>query len=179
MPVPTRARQILDIGGSHGYYSVVICRRHPGLRSVVLDLPQAICHAAPLLAREGMGDRVVHQAGDATDDFGTAAFDLVSIANAVDHFDGPANRDLARRAAHALRPGGYFVILDFVRPRSPNDAGQAGTLNELFFALTSASGTWPSEELAQRQRGAGLEPRKPIRMRTSPDTVMQAAVKTR
>ncbi len=158
---------------------MVICRRHPGLRSVVLDLPQAICHAAPLLAREGMGDRVVHQAGDATDYFGTAAFDLVSIANAVDHFDGPANRDLARRAAHALRPGGYFVILDFVRPRSPNDAGQAGTLNELFFALTSASGTWPSEELAQRQRGAGLEPRKPIRMRTSPDTVMQAAVKTR
>ena len=180
VPVPKGARQMLDIGGSHGYYSVVICRRHPGLRSVVLDLPQAICHAAPLLAREGMGDRVVHRAGDATtDDFGTAAFDLVFIANAVHHFDLPANRDLARRAAHALRPGGYFVILDFVRPRSPKDAGQAGTLNDLFFALTSASGTWPSEELAQWQRGAGLEPRKPVRMRTSPDTVMQAAVKPR
>jgi hypothetical protein len=53
---------MLDIGGSHGYHSVVICRRHPGLRSVVLDLPQAIRHAAPLLADEGMGDRVVHRA---------------------------------------------------------------------------------------------------------------------
>src|SRR5215470_15979658 len=60
VPVPAGARQMLDIGGSHGYYSVVLCRRHPGLRSVVLDLPQAIRHAAPLLAREGMGDRVVH-----------------------------------------------------------------------------------------------------------------------
>ena len=104
VPVPEGARQMLDIGGSHGYYSVVICRRHPGLRSVVLDLPQAICHAAPLLAQEGMGDRVVHRAGDATtDDFGTAAFDLVFIANVVHHFDVPTNRDLARRAAHALR----------------------------------------------------------------------------
>ena len=178
VPVPKGAQRMLDIGGSHGYYSVVICRRHPGLRSVVLDLPQAIRHAAPLLAREGMGDRVVHRAGDATtDDFGTAAFDLVFIANAVHHFDVPANRDLARRAAHALRPRGFFVILDFVRPRSPKDAGQAGTLNDLFFALTSASGTWPSEELAEWQRSAGLEPRKPIRMRTAPDTVIQAAVK--
>lgn len=180
VPVPAGARQMLDIGGSHGYNSVVICRRHPGLRSVVLDLPQAIRHAAPLLAREEMGDRVVHRAGDATtDDFGTAAFDLVFIAHAVHHFDGPANRDLARRAADALRPGGYFVILDFVRPRSPNDAGQVGTLNDLFFALTSASGTWSSEELAEWQRGAGLEPRKPARMRTLPDAVIQAAVKPR
>jgi hypothetical protein len=83
------------------------------------------------------------------------------------------------------RPGGsrpapgFFVILDFVRPRSPKDAGQAGTLNDLFFALTSASGTWPVEELAEWQRGAGLEPRKPVRMRTSPDAVIQAAVKPR
>ena len=180
VPVPAGARQMLDIGGSHGYNSVVLCRRHPGLRSVVLDLPQAIRHAAPLLAREGMGDRVVHRAGDATtDDFGAAAFDLVLIAHAVHHFDAPANRDLARRAAHALRPGGFFVILDFVRPRSPNDAGQVGTLNDLFFALTSASGTWSSEELAEWQRGTGLEPRKPIPMRTMPDAVIQAAVKPR
>jgi Dimerisation domain/O-methyltransferase domain len=42
VPVPKGARQMLDIGGSHGYYSVALCRRHPGLRSVVLDLPQAI-----------------------------------------------------------------------------------------------------------------------------------------
>jgi hypothetical protein len=72
-----------------------------------------------------------------------------------------------------------FVILDFVRPRSPNDAGQVGTLNDLFFALTSAAGTWSSEELAEWQRGAGLEPRKPIRMRTLPDGVIQAAIKPR
>jgi hypothetical protein len=157
VPVPEGARQMLDIGGSHGY-----------------------CYAAPLLAQEQMGDRVVHRAGDATtDDFGTAAFDLVFIAHAVHHFDVLANRDLARRVGRALRAGGYFVILDIVRPRSPKDAGQAGTLMDLFFALTSASGTWPGEQLAQWQRDAGLEPRKPIRMRTMPDAVIQAAVKPR
>jgi SAM-dependent methyltransferase len=178
VPVPKGARQMLDIGGSHGYHSVAICRRHPDLRSVVLDLPQAIRHAAPLLAREGMSDRVVHRAGDATtDDFGTATFDLVYVANAVHHFDEPTNRDLARRAARALRPGGFFVILDIVRPRSLKQAGQVGTLGNLFFSITSASGTWSREELARWQRDAGLEPRKPLDLRTFPGTVIQAAVK--
>jgi hypothetical protein len=71
--------------GSHGYWSVALCRRHAQLRSTVLELPQAIRHAAPLLAREEMGDRVVHRAGDAlTDDLGTDAYDLVFLA-AVTH----------------------------------------------------------------------------------------------
>jgi SAM-dependent methyltransferase len=145
---------------------------------VVLELPQAIRHAAPLLAREGMGDRVVHRAGDATtDDFGTTTFDLVYVANAVHHFDEPTNRDLARRAARALRPGGFFVIVDVVRPPSPKQAGQLGTLGDLLFALTSASGTWSSQELAQWQRDAGLEPRKPVRLRTLPGAVIQTAVR--
>ena len=57
------ARQMLDIGGSHGYYSVAFCREYPALQATILDLPQAIEHAAPLLAREGMGERVVYRAG--------------------------------------------------------------------------------------------------------------------
>jgi hypothetical protein len=52
LPVPRGATDLLDIGGSHGYYSVALCRRHEGLRAVVLDLPEAIEHAAPLLAAE-------------------------------------------------------------------------------------------------------------------------------
>ncbi len=35
VPVPRGARDMLDVGGSHGYHSVVLCRRYPGLRSTV------------------------------------------------------------------------------------------------------------------------------------------------
>jgi hypothetical protein len=51
MPVPDGAQKMLDIGGSHGYYSVALCRRHEGLRAVVLDLPEAVKQAGPLSPR--------------------------------------------------------------------------------------------------------------------------------
>ena len=176
VPVPKRARDMLDIGGSHGYHSVMLCKRHPGLRSTILDLPEAVKHAAPILEREGMGDRVTHRVGDATtEDIGVEAFDLVYTANVVHHLDDEANRDLARRAARALRPGGYYVVVDAIRPRSPNEG--VGTLGDLFFALTSRAGTWSFEEISGWQLAAGLEPQKPIRLRTSPGAGIQAAVK--
>jgi len=180
LPVPKDASDMLDIGGSHGYYSVALCRRHEGLRSTVLDLPQAVQHAAPLLAAEGMGERVVHRAGDALmDDLGTDAYDLVLIAQLVHHFSEVENRDLAGRVARALRPGGVYAILDEFRPRSPHDAGQVGALLEFYFALTSRSGTWAVEEISDWQRQAGLSPRRPIRLRTAPGVGIQAAVKPR
>jgi len=177
-PVPKGAKDMLDIGGSHGLVSVALCRRHPGLRSVILDLPAAIEHAAPLLAREGMGDRIVYQPGDAlTDDLGSEAWDLVVVANLVHHFDDATNRALAKRIAKALRPGGVFVIQELYRQRSPDEAGQIGALLGLYFALTSESGTWSFEEMADWQREAGLAPRKPVKFVTAPGNGQQSAVK--
>ncbi len=163
VPVPPGARDMLDIGGSHGYLSVILCRRHPQLRATVLDLPPAVEHAAPLLEREGMGERVVHRAGDALqDDLGEAAYDLVLVFSLVHHFDEPTNRELMRRAARALRPGGYLVIGDAIRPSAPGKGGQQGAFFDLYFALTSRSGLWSVEEMRDWQTRAGLVVRKPI-----------------
>jgi SAM-dependent methyltransferase len=159
-------------------FSAVLCRRHPQLRAVVLDLPEAIRHAAPILANERMGDRVVHRSGNALqDDLGTEAWDVVFVAYLVHHFDDATNREFARRVARSLRPGGVFVIQEVIRPQSPKDAGQTGALLDLYFALTSESGTWSYEEMARWQSEAGLLPQRPIRFRSIPGTGQQVAVK--
>ena len=165
VPMPEGAREMLDIGGSHGLNSVAICRLHPGLRSTILDLPDAVAKAAPLLAREGMGDRVVHRAGDVlAEDLGVERYDVVFTANVLHHFDDPTNRELARRVARALRKGGYYVICDFIRPDVPGKQ-QVVALLDFFFALTSASGTWSFDEMASWQRDAGLVPARPVGLR--------------
>lgn len=175
-PVPAGARAMLDVGGGHGLFSVALCRGHPRLHATVFDLPAAVAEAAPLLAAEGMGDRVVHQAGDAlTADFGQAAYDLIFVANLVHHFDEPTNRALVGRLAGALRPGGCLVIHELIRPSSPREAGGAGALADLYFAATSQAGTWSFGEIADWQRAAGLRPRRPTRLLSTPGLGQLAA----
>ncbi len=159
VPVPKGARDMLDIGGSHGYWSVLLCRRHPGLQAIVLDLPDAVAGAAPIHAREEMGDRVVLRAGDAlVDNLGRAAYDLIIMFSLVHHFDEATNRALVARVADALRPGGRMVILEALRPR-PGDRGQLGAFFDLYFGMTSESGTWTLTEMSSWQTAAGLQPR--------------------
>lgn len=177
-PLPRRARLMLDLGGAHGYYSVALCRRHKTLRAVVLDLPDAVEHAAPLLAQEGMGGRVVHRAANLLEeDLGSAVYDVVLIANLAHHFDEATNRDLIRRVARALRPGGSCLIVDLLRACAPEDADQINGLTDFFFAVTSRAGTWSPREMANWQRAAGLLPRKAIKIQTSPGLGLQAARK--
>ena len=177
-PVPSNPRAMLDIGGGHGYYSVALCRRHPSLSSTILDLPAAVEQSRPILAAEGMSDRVKHRAGNAlTDDLGIEMWDLVFMANLVHHFDAGTNRDLMRQVARALRPGGTCVIAELIRAPRPEEAGQIGGLTGLYFAITSAGGTCSYEEMAAWQRDAGLKPMKPIRLRMSPGYGLQASRK--
>ncbi|HLY30456.1 MAG TPA: class I SAM-dependent methyltransferase [Ktedonobacterales bacterium] len=177
-PVPKGARAMLDIGGAHGYFSVALCRRYPELHATILDLPEAVEQAAPLLAREGMGERVIHKVGDAvTEDLGVERYDLVFISSLMHHFDEATNRALTQRAAQALCPGGYLVVQEVFRPVSAHAAGQLGALADLYFAVTSEAGTWSPAEIAAWQRAAGLAPRKPIEFLFAPGTGQQSARK--
>jgi SAM-dependent methyltransferase len=177
LPVPRGARELLDIGGSHGYFSVVLCRRHPGLQATILDLPDAVVHAAPLLEKEGMGDRVALRAGNAlTDDLGTDAFDLILMFSLVHHFDDVTNRSLVARAAAALRPGGRMIILEALRPKPGGH--QLGAFFDLYFGMTSESGTWTLGEMAAWQSAAGLVPqRQPFVLRFVQDIGLAIADK--
>lgn len=175
-PVPPGARKMLDIGGAHGFYSVMLCRRYPGLQATILELPEAIECAAPILAEEGMGDRVVYQAGNAlTEDFGVETYDLILISNVIHHFDAGTNRKLFRLLRRALRPGGYLVVQGSILPINGND--QPGRLWDLFFAMTSDAGSWTYKDIAKWQQEAGLTPRKPIHLGMPPGSGQQVAVK--
>lgn len=175
---PEGATAMLDIGGGHGAYSVAFCREHPELRATILDLPAAVAAAAPVLAEEKMGSRVVHRVGDAlTDDFGAEEWDLIFIAQLVHHFDAATNAGIVRHAAEALKPKGRIAILDVLRPASPNARGQTGALLDLYFAVTSNAGTWAAEEITGWFRDAGLKPARAIHLRTAPGVSVMSAVR--
>ena len=150
----------------------------PGLMATVLDLPLAVESAAPLLAEENMGERVKHWSGNAlTEDFGENQWDLIFISHLVHHFDNATNESLLIRVGRALRPRGVVAILDVLRPASPNTTNQTGALLDLYFAITSNSGTWSHKEIGSWLEKAALRPGKAMNLRTAPGITVLTAIK--
>ncbi|WP_165796310.1 class I SAM-dependent methyltransferase [Mycobacterium ahvazicum] len=104
IPVPGGATDMIDVGGAHARYSVALCRRHSRLYSVVLDLPEAVRAAAPLLAAENMGGRVVHREAHAlSHDFGAKTYDVVLLCDLAHNFTAATTWRLCGNRTSAAR----------------------------------------------------------------------------
>ncbi len=181
-PVPAGATALLDLGGAHGLYAAAFCARHRGLRATVLDLPAAVEASSGLLADVPGGDRVEHRVGDLRDaELGDRAWDVVFTSQLAHHFDADANRELTARVFAALRPGGVFVVQDFVRPTRPHELRRAGAgaIFDLYFGATSAAGTHGVDTMQGWMADAGLEPQAPRWLRTLPGAAQIVGAKPR
>lgn len=178
IPIPKNATSMLDIGGSHGLYSIELCKKHPALKSTILELPGAIEAASAIAKRYDTTGRVNYEAGNAlNDDLGTEKYDLVMINNVVHHFSAEQNKALAKKIARALKPGGVYMIGEFIRFEKPGEGGVVGSTMGLYFSVTSASGNWSHSEILSWQQNAGLKPLKPVLSRTLPGWKMLPAKK--
>ncbi len=176
--LPDRATKMLDIGGSHGLYSIELCKKYSGLSSTILELPGAIQRASAIAAEQGSTERVQYRQGNAlTDDLGEQQYDLVMINNLVHHFTIVQNISLAKKVARALKPGGMYAIGEFISGKDPGKTDAVSSCLGLYFSLTSESGIWPVEEVRSWQQQAGLIPQKPIVLLSVPDWRMMTAIK--
>jgi hypothetical protein len=133
------ARDLVDVGGALGTFSLELCRVHPELRATVLDRPDVVELTQDEIARYGLTDRVGTQAGDYLQSPLPEA-DVVLLAN-VTHQESRADAAaMVRRAAEALRPGGQVVVLDFTleRDRSHPLTGALFAINMRLFGDTYA-----------------------------------------
>lgn len=158
IPVPPGAKRMLDIGGSHGLYSVALCKKYKGMTSVILDLPAAVEKAKPILEKLNMGDTVVHKAGNVLlEDLGNEQYDCILMASVAHHFTKEENLLVAQKAYKALKPGGYFTVVEVLRrDKIEYDGDMLSSIGDFFFALSSTSGTWSLHEIKQWQKQAGF-----------------------
>ena len=178
IPVPKNAIAMLDIGGSHGLYSIELCKKHPALKSTILELPGAIETASAIAKRYDTTGRVEYKTGNAlTDDIGTEQYDVIMINNVVHHFTPEQNNELAKKIAKALKPGGIYIIGEFIRAEKPGEGGMIAAASGLYFSVISASGNWSAEEIQSWQRNAGLKIEKPVTTVTMPGWKMMVSRK--
>ena len=169
IPLPAHARDLLDLGGGHGLYSVAFCRRYPNLRARVLDLATTIGDLEAKRASDSAYSRVQFEVGDIRSvSLRPHSTDVILLANVLHHFDCPTNRSLMQRVAMALRPGGIVIVIDAFRPLSLQQTGQLEGLLDLYFGAASGVGLWTLEEIREWSRRAGLDTLPPRTLRRMP-----------
>ncbi len=148
---------VLDVGGGSGSFAMAFCRRQPGLRAAVFDLPNVVPITARYVAAAGLADRVTTIVGD----YLQAAelpdgFDLIFLS-AVVHSNGPAeNAALIAKCARAVNPGGRVAVVDFIM-----DEGRVSPPVGAMFALnmlvaTDDGDTYTESEVRGWMEAAGL-----------------------
>jgi hypothetical protein len=173
--VPPGARSLLDVAGSHGLFGAAICRKHPPMRSTVLELPAALAGARSLAASEGIDDIVEHRAGSLlTGDWG-AGYDVVLLFNILHHFLPEQLACIMRKAAAALGPKGVVAVWELECPK-PGSKVTAGDGAALYFALTSTGGAYHSDDYSRWLRAAGFDSIRVARGRLTPGKILVTAV---
>jgi predicted O-methyltransferase YrrM len=150
-------KRLLDVGGGSGVFSMAFCRAEPELTAVVFDLPSVTPLTRKYIDEAGYSHRISTVSGDyRSDEFGRD-FDIV-LFSAIMHINSPdMNRDILKKAADALNPGGQILISDFfVEP------GRCAPSNAVIFAInmlvnTDAGDTYTVQEMTDWLEDAGCQ----------------------
>lgn len=116
----TSVSSFVDLGGNTGEFALRVCRRHPQIRAVVVDLP-VVCelgreHVARS-ADSGEASRIAFHPADMRRDPLPGPADLVSFKSVLHDWPDAEAVLLLRRASEIVRPGGRILIFE----RSPLD----------------------------------------------------------
>jgi hypothetical protein len=158
------ARSLLDVAGAHGEYSMALCRRHPELSAVIVDLPGSARIGREIVASKGLSERVRHMEGDMFEaDYG-GPHDGALAFNIIHHLSPEQATALFTRIAHSLRPGAPLCVLDLY-DRPAGQRPDSGSFLGLFFHLTSGADTYTREEVSSWLAASGFGP---ARVKTLP-----------
>lgn len=122
--VPEGAERMIDIGGSHGLYTVAFCERNPGLEGRILDWPIGLEEAQRTLdERPALAKRIELVEGDLEeDDELPGGNDLVMLGNIVHGLDEAGVRELFARIGEATTDDAVLAMVDQVAD-PPGDRG--------------------------------------------------------
>jgi SAM-dependent methyltransferase len=164
-----------DVGGGSGIYSALWLGIAKQARSVQFDWANVNAIAKKYVAGFGVGDRFRTVDGDFHQaDFGSAEHD-VAIYSHIAHQESPEqNVATFRKIRRALKPGGTFVISDFVVEDDRSGPPFALMFRSVMTLRTKAGSTWTRAEYEKWLREAGFS-KVSIEPTATPATLVYAS----
>jgi len=115
IPVAKSAASMLDLGGSHGLYSIELCKRNPDLKATIVDLPPVKKYADECIAQYNAGKNVTFLPSDFMKDDLPKNNDIILAFNIIHGLNPSENIALAQKVYKSLNNGGIYVILDQIK----------------------------------------------------------------
>lgn len=154
--LPAGAR-LLDVGGGTGLYSIALLEAHPTLHAIVWDRPEVLNIASEFARDRGVSDRLALMPGDFFTDAFPAGSDTMLLSNILHDWDVPECRQLVRRAAEALPPGGRLLVHDVFLDDDLGGPLPAALYSANLFAVTEGR-LYSAAEVRCWMTEAGLVP---------------------
>ncbi len=128
----SKAKTLVDIGGSAGLLSLMVAKHHPHMSCITWDLPPVEPIAKETIQHFQLQNRVKTASGDFFKDKFPKA-DVLTMGNILHDWDEETKLMLIKKAFEALPAGGAFVVIENVidDERKKNAFGLMMSLNML------------------------------------------------
>jgi predicted O-methyltransferase YrrM len=144
---PGQARNLIDVGGASGTYTIAFLKAAPELKATLFDRPAVIPMARERMAEAGMLDRVRLVAGDFYRNELPGGHDL-ALLSAIIHQDSPEeNVDLFRKVFRAVVSGGRIVIRDHVMEPDRTEPKDGAIFAVNMLVNTEGGSTYTCDEI--------------------------------
>ena len=140
---------MLDLGGSHGLYSIELCNRNPNLKATIVDLPPVKKYADECIAKHNASKNVLFMASDFMKDELPVSVDIILAFNIIHGLNPSENELLARKVYDSLNKGGIYVILDQIKGIGGGSQMSKATTSYMALNLLHQAGgkTYSKEEI--------------------------------
>jgi hypothetical protein len=103
-------KQILDIAGGPGTFTIFLCKKTPGLKGIVFDLPQTLKITREIIKMYGAEAQVTTMEGDYLKDGFGSGNDAVLLSSMMNQESPEVNKRTFRKAFDSMVSGGLLIL---------------------------------------------------------------------
>lgn len=157
--LPEDDARMIDLGGSHGLYTVAFCRKYPRLKGTVLDWAIGLEEAEKTLrANPDVADRIDLVERDLEKEELPGGYDFAFLGNIVHGISPEGNRTLFAKLGPATTDRGMVGILDQFAGAKGSKYGKAiAGLIGLNLFLFAGGRAYPVEEVKSWLSDSGFQ----------------------
>ncbi|MFZ4543546.1 MAG: methyltransferase [Saprospiraceae bacterium] len=159
IPTAKNALNMLDLGGSHGLYSIELCKRNPNLKATIVDLPPVQKYADECISKYNAEKSVSFLPSDFMKDELPKNNDIILAFNIIHGLNTLENEVLAEKVYQSLNDGGIYVILDQIKGIGGSSQMSKATTSYMALNLLHQAGgkTYSKNEVDAFTRKAGFK----------------------